>query len=68
MTTLVEGPALTDFLADIDFPATTDDLLLAARRCGAEESIVEGLYGLPNRSFNGRWEVRRALDSGVLVA
>jgi hypothetical protein len=68
MTTISQGPALADLLVDIDFPATRDDLLLAARRGGAGVDVMEQLRSLPNESFSGRWAVNRALEANVLFA
>jgi len=55
-------PTLAELLSEIDYPATRDDLLRLARRGHADLGTVGSLQSLPNRSFNGAWDVRFALE------
>ncbi|WP_308465173.1 DUF2795 domain-containing protein [Rathayibacter soli] len=49
-------------LADIDYPAEREDLVMLALRDGAPTPVLEVLQSLPAQSFNGRYEIRQALN------
>jgi hypothetical protein len=55
-------PTFAELLSEIDYPATRDDLVRLAKRGHAERGTVARLQVLPNRSFNGAWDVRYALE------
>lgn len=56
---------LRELLRDTDYPATRDDLLRLARYEGADDQLVLLLESLPNRSYNGTWDVRSTLESDL---
>jgi hypothetical protein len=53
-------PTFAELLSEIDYPATRDDLVRLAKN--AERGTIARLQTLPNRSFNGAWDVRYALE------
>jgi hypothetical protein len=59
---------LAELLSEIDYPATRDDLVLLASRRGIAAGTVAALQGLSNRSFNGTWDVRMALEGDLAAA
>ncbi|MCU1546892.1 MAG: hypothetical protein JWP30_1992 [Homoserinimonas sp.] len=59
---MLATPSLTELMSHIEFPATRDDLLLAARRCKVDTATMQRLLTLPHRSFSGFWDVRRSLE------
>jgi Protein of unknown function (DUF2795) len=59
---------LQELLAETDYPATRDDLLRLARYEGADGQLILLLTSLPNRSFNGTWDVRSALEGDLATA
>jgi hypothetical protein len=59
---------LAELLADTDYPATRDDLLRLAKYEGADRQLTSLLASLPNRSFNGTWDVRSALEPDLAPA
>jgi Protein of unknown function (DUF2795) len=56
---------LRELLRDTDYPATRDDLLRLARYEGADDQLVLLLESLPDRSYNGTWDVRSTLESDL---
>lgn len=52
-------PASLDvFLADMEYPATKDDLLREAVRDGLSPSDRALLEDLPDQNFGARWHIR----------
>ncbi|WP_243229606.1 DUF2795 domain-containing protein [Microbacterium sp. CIAB417] len=70
------SPALDAFLANMEYPATKDDLLREAARDGLSPSDRAVLDTLPDQSFSARWHIRYRLAhprtgapaAGALVA
>lgn len=52
------SPALNEFLSDMEYPATKDDLVREATREGLIAEEREVLASLPGRSFDSGWDVR----------
>jgi Protein of unknown function (DUF2795) len=48
-------------LAGVDYPCTKDDLIARAQQNGADQETLDGLKGLPDRSFDGPNAVQQAL-------
>jgi hypothetical protein len=59
---------LAQLLNDVDYPATRDDLVRLGRRGGLDGESAALLQTLPNRSFNGTWDVYYALENDMAVA
>lgn len=55
------SPALARFLAEMEFPATKDDLLREAARDGLDRDDVLALEQLGGYTFSARWQIVRAL-------
>ena len=55
------SPALSRFLAEMEFPATKDDLLREAAREGLDRDDVLALEQLGGYTFSARWQIVRAL-------
>ncbi|MEV7632319.1 DUF2795 domain-containing protein [Microbacterium sp. NPDC089318] len=66
------SPALARFLAEMEFPATKDDLLREAARDGLDLDDVLALEQLSGHTFNARRQITDALCAmpakGALVA
>lgn len=60
MSTVIEEDVL-GCLRGVDYPADRDDLIRIARRAGAPASTLETLRALPRISFNGLYELQRAV-------
>ena len=61
-------PASLDaFLADMEYPATKDDLLREAAREGLSASDRALLGDLPDQSFGARWHIRYFLARATLA-
>ncbi|MDN0199193.1 DUF2795 domain-containing protein [Streptomyces sp. S.PNR 29] len=52
---------VVDALKDVDFPASKDDLIQAARKAGASQEAVAALRGIPPESYANRDEVARSV-------
>ena len=61
------SPALDRFLADMEYPATRDDLLREAARDGLSTDDRRTLSSLPEQSFSAAWTIRCRLASLSLV-
>lgn len=48
-------------LREVDYPADRDDLIRIARRAGTPAATLELLRSLPRRSFNGVYDLQRAM-------
>jgi hypothetical protein len=68
--TMIDSGSLTlrELLAETDYPATRDDLLRLARFEGAGGQLISLLEGLPNRSFNGIWDVHSTMERELATA
>lgn len=55
------SPALSRFLAEMEFPATKDDLLREAARDGLDRDDVLALEQVGAYTFSSRWQIVRAL-------
>ena len=66
------SPALRRFLAEMEFPATKDDLLREAARDGLDPDDMLALEQLGGQSYSARWQIlaglRLAQPSTGLVA
>ena len=51
-------------LGGVDYPASRDDLLSAARDSGADQSLLDALEGLPDREYDAPTDVSEALSDG----
>lgn len=58
MSTMV---AVSDFLAGMEYPATKDDLMREAIRARLPWSDLQRLEALPDRSYQGGWQVGNEL-------
>ena len=61
--TLASATAVRAALADVDFPATKDELETAAARTGADEPVIRALRALPLASYENTDEVIRSMDT-----
>ncbi|MBT2483586.1 MULTISPECIES: DUF2795 domain-containing protein [unclassified Microbacterium] len=57
------SPALHRFLADMEYPATRDDLLREAARDGLSREDRALLSELPEQSYSAAWHIRYRLAS-----
>ncbi|HET8928052.1 MAG TPA: DUF2795 domain-containing protein [Microbacterium sp.] len=53
--------ALTEFLAEMEYPATKDDLLREAIRDGLPWDDLERLESLLDGSYHSSWQIRMTL-------
>jgi hypothetical protein len=49
-------------LGGIDYPATKDDILLAAKDNGADDDVISALEGIEDRSYDGPTGVSEAVS------
>jgi hypothetical protein len=61
MTHTTSAREVVDALKDVDFPASKDDLVQAARKSGASQEVVAALRGIPPESYANREEVARSV-------
>jgi hypothetical protein len=61
MTLLNTDTTFTHYFYDTDFPAHRDDLVVIARRGGADRTTVEQLRLLPDRSFDGPYAISQVI-------
>lgn len=61
------SPSLDRFLADMEYPATKDDLLREAARDGLDPEDRAVLASLPAQSFSARWHIRYRLARQALA-
>lgn len=52
---------ISDFLAGMEYPATKDDLMREAIRTRLPWSDLQRLEALPDRSYQGGWQVGNEL-------
>lgn len=55
---------LDRFLAEMEYPATTDDLVREAARDGLSEDVLAALVALPAERFDSSFDVRRTMSAG----
>ena len=55
------SPTLDRFLADMEYPATRDDLLREAARDGLSADERATLAALPEQSYSAAWHIRYRL-------
>ncbi len=55
---------LQKHLSGVDYPASRDDLVKAAREHGADEQMVKALQNIPDRRYDGPNAVSKAVASG----
>ena len=60
--------SLQRFLAGMEVPATTDDLVREAVRDGLDSDDIRMLMQLDHDSYDARWQVRLALASPAEAA
>lgn len=48
-------------LGGVDYPASAEDLVRKAEESGADDSVLEALRNLPDRTFNSPAEVNEAI-------
>jgi hypothetical protein len=53
--------SVQEFLSEVEYPATTDDLIKAAHGNDAPLQIVEAIKDLPDKEFDSPVEVSEAL-------
>lgn len=51
------------FLSGVDYPCGRDDLVEHARSQGADDAVLEGLQGMPDRQFDGPNAVSQAFSN-----
>lgn len=61
------SPALDRFLADMEYPATRDDLVREAARDGLDAADRTALGELPDQSYSAGWYVRARLARRALM-
>ncbi|MBP3976432.1 DUF2795 domain-containing protein [Microbacterium sp. BLY] len=61
------SPTLDRFLADMEYPATRDDLLREAAREGLPADDRAALRDLPEQSFSAAWLIRYRLARAALA-
>ena len=61
------SPSLDRFLAEMEYPATRDDLVREARREGLAADDRAALSDLPEQSFNAAWYIRARLARRALT-
>jgi hypothetical protein len=49
-------------LGGLDYPATKDDILIAARENGADDAVLSALENIPDRSYDGPTGVSEAVS------
>lgn len=52
-------------LRDVDFPATKDELVKAARAAGASEEVLRALRAVPPVEYRNRTEVARSVPADL---
>ena len=52
---------ISDFLAGMEYPASKDDLMREAIRAGLPWSDLRSLEALPDRGYQGGWQVGNEL-------
>lgn len=55
------SPALRRFLAEMEFPATKDDLVREAIRDGLDRNDIAAIEQLRGYSYSARWQILTAL-------
>ncbi|MDF2507031.1 MAG: hypothetical protein K0Q52_890 [Microbacterium sp.] len=60
------SPTLDRFLADMEYPATRDDLLREATRDGLSADERAALAALPEQSYSAAWHIRYRLARRTL--
>lgn len=55
------SPALRRFLAEMEFPATKDDLVREAIRDGLDRDDIAAIEQLRGYSYSARWQILTAL-------
>ncbi|MGX1933788.1 DUF2795 domain-containing protein [Microbacterium resistens] len=58
------SPSLNRFLAEMEYPAEKDDLVREARREDLPMTDLLVVQGLPERSYDSWWQIRRAIGEG----
>jgi hypothetical protein len=53
--------AVQEHLSGVDYPASREDLVAAAKRAAAADVIVDALAAMPDRRYEGPAEVTAAL-------
>ncbi|AMG82645.1 MULTISPECIES: DUF2795 domain-containing protein [Microbacterium] len=61
------SPTLDRFLAEMEYPATRDDLLREAAREGLPNHDRAALHDLPEQSFSAAWLIRYRLARNALA-
>ncbi len=51
------------FLGGIDYPASKDDIVSAARDAGADDGVLSALGAIPDREYDGPTAVSEAVAS-----
>lgn len=64
---MTPSTALDRFLANMEYPATRDDLLREARREGVAPDDRDLLSTLPEQSFSAAWHIRYHLTRAALA-
>lgn len=61
------SPTLDRFLAEMEYPATRDDLVREAARDGLSADDRAALSDLPEQSYNAAWYIRARLARRALT-
>lgn len=61
------SPSLDRFLAEMEYPATRDDLVREAGRDGLSAEDRAVLSDLPDQSYNAAWYIRARLARRALT-
>ncbi|MEU4510257.1 DUF2795 domain-containing protein [Nonomuraea wenchangensis] len=61
MSTAPNPIQLQKHLSGVDYPASKDDLVQAARDHGADDDIVKALENMPDREYDGPNAVSQAV-------
>ncbi|GAA3696012.1 DUF2795 domain-containing protein [Nonomuraea antimicrobica] len=62
MTTAPNPIDLQKHLSGVDYPATKEDLIRAARKHNASDAIVKALQAMPDRQYDGPNAVSQAIN------
>ena len=52
------------FLSGIDYPAKKADLVDAAEKAGADDTVLDALRGLPDKDYDAPTDVSESISNG----
>ncbi|MGC9667197.1 DUF2795 domain-containing protein [Planosporangium sp. 12N6] len=62
---MVTRDGVRPYLKDVDFPASRDEIVEAARKLGASEDVVKALRGMPPVDYHNKEEVLRSAKTEI---